>query len=1332
MRKRIRQLGWMLVAGLGLPLVALLLLVTALNTEPGRRALERVVAQLTADELTISGLSGRFPDALHADRVEVRDESGAWLVIQDLDLSWSPLHLLHREARIIRLEAAQISVERLPVYPPDADETDWTLPVEVTMQTLQAVRLLLSPPILGTSATLNVSGHGRFSSLEHADLQLTVSRQDQQGMYRGDVLLQPSGLDIQLSIEEGPQGLLAAWSGLSELGRLSLAGNLKGPPSAARLMLRLGAGPLDAKIQGQVDLEQQTLDLTLSASAPSMGLRPGLSWQSAAVAAEIRGAYAQPKATGTLEVQGLQAEEGSIRRITADITGDATGALRLEGSLDGLRIRGPLPDLFAASPFSFEAAARLEQPHRPLTFSLRHPLLRARGQFATAGAVRGDVLLHAPHLGAFGALGGLDVQGNGELSLQVAESDHDTRMACKGRLNLTGGEPYLVRLFGEDTKIDASLILQGPQLTVSQLVVAGKMLRLSVGGRYTPKKVDVDWKLAVSDLAALAPQISGHLTAEGQVSGPREDLNLRAAFSGTGTSRPIQGGPFKGEIQLRGLLGDSPAGTVTVRAMVAGSAADVVLGASIAPTHDLRMVLERAEWKSTRVHGAFVLARGSARPVGTLDWRTDRLEDVEPWLGISMAGSARATLTTTQRNQEILASLVLEGTGVRIGGVRVNALRSSLSLSERGNGSILNGRVSVADYAVGALGGNAHLEFAGPTGAIKLTQSGTLRQADGTPAEWSASGILNTEAAQLDISTFKAAWRGETLHLVRPARLNLAEGVRVDSLWLRLRQANLRISGRLSPTLDLSGQAHDVPVNLAVLLMPNLPLEGSLNAETRLTGPYERLRGAVSVRVTGLQLRRVSGRAVPPAELSFHGDLDGDAVQLTAGLRAGTSAVLNAQGRAPMSSAGSLDLRAEGSLDMKALDPLLTPEGRRLRGTTTLKAHFSGTLADPRAEGNLQVSKGEFQDYAVGARISDIVASAQFDGDTLRLIRFDGRVGPGRVTAMGTLGSPTEGWPLEIKISARNARPLSGERLNVTLDSDLAVRGTPKTRLNVAGSVNIRRAEIRIPERMPARIAVLDVRKPGAVPPPPPPSGLEVGLSLTIDAAREIFVRGRGLDAELGGRVHLQGTADNPEPTGSFAMRRGEFKLAGKTLTFSKGQVGFDGGTLTDPALDFIASTASPNVTATLAVSGTASKPKILLSSVPELPQDEILAHLLFGRNAASLGPLEMAEIASALAALTGVSGRIANPLEAVRQGLGLDRLSMGSSKAGPTLEAGRYIAPGVYLGAKQGFTGATPSAAVQIDVTEGLKVEGTVGTGSPSSSQSGTSSAGIIYQFEY
>ena len=63
------------------------------------------------------------------------------------------------------------------------------------------------------------------------------------------------------------------------------------------------------------------------------------------------------------------------------------------------------------------------------------------------------------------------------------------------------------------------------------------------------------------------------------------------------------------------------------------------------------------------------------------------------------------------------------------------------------------------------------------------------------------------------------------------------------------------------------------------------------------------------------------------------------------------------------------------------------------------------------------------------------------------------------------------------------------------------------------------------------------------------------------------------------------------------------------------------------------------------------------------------------------------------------------DPLDKVRQGLGLDRLAVRDRFNGnPALEAGRYIAPGVYLGARRAVPPAAVEASVQVDIAKGLK----------------------------
>jgi translocation and assembly module TamB len=251
-------------------------------------------------------------------------------------------------------------------------------------------------------------------------------------------------------------------------------------------------------------------------------------------------------------------------------------------------------------------------------------------------------------------------------------------------------------------------------------------------------------------------------------------------------------------------------------------------------------------------------------------------------------------------------------------------------------------------------------------------------------------------------------------------------------------------------------------------------------------------------------------------------------------------------------------------------------------------------------------------------------------------------------------------------------------------------------------------------------------------------------LDLSVDAAGGLYVRGRGLDAEVQGKIALKGTVASPYATGAFDLRRGTLAIAGKSLDITTGRITFDGRSLSgsfDPALDFAASNTSGSITAKLAVTGHASSPHVELSSTPSLPQDEVLSHLLFGQNVSQLTPLELAQLADGLSTLMGNGGGF-NPLSSARRSLGLDRLSVGGTQTGngASIEAGKTVSRGVYVGARQDTSGGT-QGMVQVDLTKHLKLNTTLATGFGAQQSNTTiptpqtdrgSSVGVSYEFEY
>jgi len=237
---------------------------------------------------------------------------------------------------------------------------------------------------------------------------------------------------------------------------------------------------------------------------------------------------------------------------------------------------------------------------------------------------------------------------------------------------------------------------------------------------------------------------------------------------------------------------------------------------------------------------------------------------------------------------------------------------------------------------------------------------------------------------------------------------------------------------------------------------------------------------------------------------------------------------------------------------------------------------------------------------------------------------------------------------------------------------------------------------------------------------------LPMALQLTIAAPRAVYLRGRGVEAELGGEITIAGTLATPAPQGALRLRRGSINLAGRQLQFSRGLISFDAGTF-NPSLDFLATARSRSHTVNLTIKGDPTAPEVTLTAEPELPQDEALARLLFDRETSRLSPFELASIAQALAQLSGLAPRGLGVLERLRALAGLDRLGVvGDGAGGARVETGRYIAPGVYFGLRQGTGGGAPGVGVQVEITPRLRLEGETSTG-PAGDR-----VGLTWEYEY
>jgi translocation and assembly module TamB len=211
-------------------------------------------------------------------------------------------------------------------------------------------------------------------------------------------------------------------------------------------------------------------------------------------------------------------------------------------------------------------------------------------------------------------------------------------------------------------------------------------------------------------------------------------------------------------------------------------------------------------------------------------------------------------------------------------------------------------------------------------------------------------------------------------------------------------------------------------------------------------------------------------------------------------------------------------------------------------------------------------------------------------------------------------------------------------------------------------------------------------------------------LDLEIRAPNRMFLRGRGLDAELGGTLRLGGTTDAVVPSGGIDLIRGRLDILRRRLDLTEAQLRLEGSL--DPSLRVVASNSSDGITSSVVIEGRISQPEITFSSVPPLPQEEVLAHLLFGRNLTSLSPLQAVELANAVATLAGRAGD--GLIGRLRRSFGLDDVDFASGNDGSTaVRLGRYVSDNLYTDVTVGSDGET-QLNLNLDVGRGVTVRGT------------------------
>jgi translocation and assembly module TamB len=1354
MARRYRML--IIAAGvlLSLPILLCAALLVVANTDRGQRLIEHYTAQLSGGGVLLQGLAGRFPGRLYLARLELRDPQGLWLTAEQVQLDWWPLPLLRGHIRADMLQAARIAIDRAPAYtpsnPPNPSSSLWLRRVRVDRLDVQ--RLELGAPLVGKAVALRVQGGVSITSWKKASGQLTAQRLDEvPATYRALLHIDSVQVRGQLDLEEDADGPLTHLIQLPTLGALALHLTLDGPRQAVQAQLTLHGGALQGSVAGSVNLDTRAAVLQVMLDAPAMSPRPDLSWRSLSLHGSWSGTLAAPNTTARLQLAGLVAGPLQLATLTADMHGEGD-ALALDASLGGLILPKPALGILSAAPLQLHAQARLGDAARPLDFTLSHPLLDARGHWSNTGMATLNATLK--NIEPLAALADVKLTGRGTLEAQLSTSGASRRVNASGELAVDGGDPALVHLLAPSAKLSASLLFSDNNFQIERSSLEAAKLQLAVHGGDASGKLALDFKYALPDLAVLSPALAGQLSGQARLQGVAPLLTLAGDVSGTLSSHGTTPGPIRLGVQARDLP-QRPNGRLDLTGTLDASPVHLAASFDRDAGGTLSAKIERGEWKSARLDGALRIDAKEVDPEGHLQLQVARLQDLDQLLGQPLQGSLDASALFDHTAGRSRAHLTIDAHDAGVPGQLLQLLQVRGDIIDPSVRPVLALHLTAQALRSGALAKLA-ADVSGPVENPRLHASGSVQVGTAPALQLDTSATFNIERSEIRLTALRADYREQTLRLLAPAKMSFVDGFAFEQLRLGMGDSTLQASGRVTPTLQLQAELHNfTPVQLRVV-WPDLQAEGRVDANVDLTGSLAHPQGLLKIQGRGLRASNGSARGLPSTDFDASAQLHEQTAQVELQMHAGDGLQMQASGQVPLNRDAPIALKLSGNFNLNVINPIIEASGQRVLGAVKIDAELAGTPAAPQARGTLVLTGGDLQDYPRGTHLSDVSATLDADGEQLQLKQFIAHAGKGTISASGTVGLGGGDLPVALQVSSHGAKPFASDLLTATIDMDLKISGGLRGQLNATGSVQIDHADINIPNALPPDVVVLNVVRPGEKPAPvsKTPTTI-VMLNLTVAAPRAVFVRGRGLDAELGGQLHVGGSSADPDISGGFDLRNGTVNVAGATLTFTSGRVGFNGYGVKkkiDPTLDFASTTNTGGAgSATLTVTGYADAPLISLTSNPEMPQDEILSRLLFGVSVTQLTPLQLAQIGAALATMSGVGGSSRfNPINAVQRKLGLDRLAIGggSSNNGAatgtagetsnaaTIEAGRYVSRRVYIGAKQSTSGAT-QAQVQVDLTKSLKLQTTLGTGG-GTVQGATpqndpgSSVGITYQFEY
>ncbi len=627
--------------------------------------------------------------------------------------------------------------------------------------------------------------------------------------------------------------------------------------------------------------------------------------------------------------------------------------------------------------------------------------------------------------------------------------------------------------------------------------------------------------------------------------------------------------------------------------------------------------------------------------------------------------------------------------------------------------------------------------------AIDLDLAGSMIE----PFSLKAGGALSLDGPiALDLDRLDGLVAGEVLALNSPLRVEQGDDrLTLADLDLRLGDAGLRAEVDMGAK-NVEGRLDLRSLPLAWLERFDGPaIDGTAEARVDLSGTVQRPKISATLDLRNIEADQVAETELPPVDVAIRADLGNGLLASSLVASRLTQEPVTMSASLPLTLAlrpfvleipedGELEGDIKADVQLSRIGDLLALDQQILKGKLSSKLTLAGTIAAPEIEGPITLEEGVYENLTTGTALYDLTMRADASKERFTINQLKGKVGDdGSVEAEGWVDlDPEANFPLSASLNLDNAKLVSMDQVEASIEGDIAMQGDLGDAA-ITGDLKVIRADISIPDGGGPDLPDIEIEEVGGTivnteePEEAKEQPFDPKLDLTINLPNKIYVTGRGLQSEWQGKLDITGRTSDPRITGDLSIKKnGYFDFVDKRFDLEEGRVDFSGGSPPNPIIGIRAASTEDDFKAIIKLDGPATDPKLTLESEPVLPEDEVLARLLFNRELSEIGPVEAGKLAYALSSLRGGGGGF-DAFGEVRDALSLDTLNYegGKGDEGGKLKAGKYLSDDIYFEVEGGAAENSGRARVEIEVLPNVSIEADTG-------QDANGGVGLKWRYNY